>query len=107
MRILKFVVDNDRIYRNQYSNFDDITSADEIVADFNFIGTKWDGAIKVAAFFNADGECPPQELIDGMYCRIPKEAFNGYWFRVQILGNKNGVSLITNKLDVIQNGGIV
>lgn len=104
MRILKFIVNNMKITRDPNSNFDNLTPDEELIADFRF-SSEWDGAIKVVAFFNADGECPPQQLTDGMYCKVPKEALNGYWFRVQIIGNKNGSPLVTNRLDILQNGG--
>lgn len=106
MRILKFIVNNQKITYDPKSNFRDLIpgSCEELIADFSF-SSEWDNAIKVAAFYNANGECPPQELIDGMYCKIPVEAINGYWFRVQIIGNRNGSMVTTNMLDVIQNGG--
>ena len=105
MRILKFIVNNNKISRDPNSNFDSITSGEELIVDFRFEGRGWENTIKVAAFFNADGECPPQKLIDGMYCPIPKEALSGHWFRVQIMANRNGTLMITNKLDVLLNGG--
>lgn len=105
MRILKFIVNNQKIIRDPNSNFDNLNPNEELIVDFSFNGREWNKAIKVAAFFNADGECPPQKLIDGMYCTVPKEALNGHWFRVQIIGNNNGLSLVTNKIDVLRNGG--
>lgn len=106
MRILKFIVNKQKIIRDPKSNFSDLIqgSCEELIADFSF-SSEWDNTVKVAAFYNANGECPPQELIDGMYCKIPQEAINGHWFRVQIIGNKNGTLLMTGMLDVIQNGG--
>lgn len=104
MRILKFTVINNRIIRDPNSNFENITTDDELIAVFDF-SQDWNGAVKVAAFFNSDGECPPQYLTDGIYCVIPKEVTNGYWFRIQVIGNKHGEHLSTNKLDIIQNGG--
>ena len=105
MRILKFIVQNNKITRDPNSNFENLNSNEELIADFTFVGREWHNAIKVAAFYNADGECPPQKLIDGMYCQIPKEALKGHWFRVQVIGKKNGMSLVTSKLDVLRNGG--
>lgn len=106
MRILKFTVNGQKILHNPKSNFKDLVpdSGEELIADFNF-SSEWDNTIKVAAFYNADGECQPQELIDGMYCTVPEEAANAHWFRVRILGNKNGSLIMTNMIDVIQNGG--
>lgn len=108
MRILKFIVNGQKITRDPKSDFSGLVpgSKEELIADFSF-SSEWDNALKVAAFYDVNGECPPQQLIDGMYCIIPKEATKGHWFRVQILGNKNGTPLITNKIDVIQNGGRV
>lgn len=106
MRILKFIVNKQKITHDPKSNFSDLIpgSCEELIADFSF-SSEWDDSVKVAAFYNANGECPPQELIDGMYCKIPQEAINSHWFRVQIIGNKNGTLLMTNMLDIIQNGG--
>lgn len=105
MRILKFIVNNHTITRDPKSDFSNIVpnTNEDLIADFSF-SSEWDGAIKVAAFYNAEGECPPQQLIDGMYCMIPKEALGGHWFRVQVLGSKNGKPLVTNKLDILQKG---
>lgn len=105
MRILKFIVQNDRITRDPNSNFNDITFDEELIVDFRFIGRGWENTIKVAAFFNADGECPPQKLNDGMYCSVPKEALDSHWFRVQLIGNRNGTIIRTNKIDIVRNGG--
>lgn len=105
MRILKFNVNNQTIKRDPRSDFSGIIpgTKEELIADFNF-SSEWDDSIKVAAFYNAQGECPPQKLIDGMYCMIPPEALSGHWFRVQIFGSKNGLPLSTNKIDVLQKG---
>ena len=104
MRLLKFNVNKHTITMNPKSDFGSVIpkTTEEIIADFTF-SSDWDDTIKVAAFYNSQGECPPQELIDGMYCKIPEEALNGYWFRVQILGYKQGRTKVTNQLDVIQN----
>ena len=106
MRILKFLVNGGKLSDDPASNFTNIqpNSTETFIADFRFIGTDWDGAIKVAAFYNTNGECPPQKLIDGMYCEIPKEALETHWFRVQVIGNRNGTTLTTNKIDVLQKG---
>lgn len=105
MRILKFIVNKHTITCDPKSNFSDIAPCtdEELIADFQF-SPEWNGSVKVAAFYNAQGECPPQELIDGMYCVIPSEAVSGYWFRVQIVGVKDGKLLATNKLDILQKG---
>ena len=105
MRILKFIVKNNIITKDPKSDFANIVpnTNEELIADFTF-SSEWDGAVKVAAFYNAKGECPPQELVDGMYCRIPQEALSRHWFRVQIIGNKKGRPLVTNKLDIVQKG---
>lgn len=105
MRILKFIVNNRTIVRDPNSNFDCITpdTNEKLIADFRF-SSEWDNAVKVAAFYNANGECPPQTLIDSMYCEIPKEALSGHWFRVQVLGSQNGKVLVTNKIDVLLKG---
>lgn len=106
MHTLHFIVNKNNIMRDPQSDFSNIpiNTKETILAIFHF-SSDWDKAIKVAAFFNSKGECPPQKLADNMYCIIPKEALSGHWFRVQILGNKNGSRIETNKLDVIQNGG--
>ena len=105
MRILKFNVNGNTITYDPRSNFSDIApnTKEELIADFNF-SSEWGDAVKVAAFYNSEGECPPQQLVDGMYCVIPKEAVSGHWFRVQIFGNKNGTPLFTNRIDVLQKG---
>lgn len=106
MRTLHFIVTKDNITPSPQSDFSNISpnTKETILAIFHF-SSDWDKAIKVAAFYNSKGECPPQKLAEGTYCIIPVEALSGHWFRVQVLGNKNGKQIQTNILDVLQKGG--
>lgn len=76
MWILKFIVNNQKIIRDPNSNFDNLNPNEELIVDFSFNGREWNKAIKVAAFFNADSECPPQKLIDGIEDAFMKLNYN-------------------------------
>lgn len=105
MRILKFIVNKRNIVCDPKSNFSGIAPGtdEQFIADFRF-SSEWDDTTKVVAFFNADGECPPQTLTDGYYCVIPPEALKAHWFRLQVLGKTNKTMIKTNVMTVLQDG---
>lgn len=106
MRTLKFIVDQQIIKLDPHCDFSGIVPGTEgyLQAEFSF-SSEWTSCTKVAAFYSIMGkEYPPQLLSDGKTCKIPTEALTNRAFRVQIIGKKSDLKLITNKVTVSQNG---
>lgn len=109
MRVLKFKVSGQIINLDSGCDFTGLIPGTEgyLVAEFNF-SPEWNGCAKVAAFYSPLGrEYPPQVLKDGMRCIIPEEALKKQTFKVQVLGENKSkdFKLVTNKVQVRQNGG--
>lgn len=109
MRTLKFIVNNQIIIQDPKCNFDNLIPGTEgyLRAEFSF-SPEWNGFKKVVAFWSAMGkEYPPRILSDGKSCLIPPEALKRRTFKVQVLGERSGLKLTTNKVAVSQNGDSV
>ena len=107
MRTLKFIVGEFTIERDPNCDFTGLVPGTEryLKAEFSF-SPEWNGYVKVASFHSMMGkEYKPQELKDGKSCIIPAEALRKRAFRVRVVGKKNGVKKITNKIIITQNGG--
>lgn len=107
MRTLRFMVNNQIITQDPKCDFDNLIPGTEkyLRAEFSF-SPEWNGFKKVVAFWSALGkEYPPQVLIDGKSCNIPIEALKRRSFKIQVLGERGGLKLTTNKVTVCQNGG--
>ena len=61
---------------------------------------EWDKMIKVAGFARGDIEFEPQALNHGKRCAIPKEALEGNFFRVFVVGKNSEMMLKTNEIIV-------
>lgn len=79
--------------------------ADQPVIVYFNLPSEWKNDMVVIGFYNTDGECPPQVLMEDLYCMVPPEALNGYWFRLGLLVRRNDTILRTNKITIIKNGG--
>lgn len=107
MRTLKFIVNDQTIAKDPNCNFDGLVPGSEgyLQAEFSF-SSEWNGCRKVAAFYSRFGkEYQPQMLEDGKTCMIPTDAIKKAYFKIQVLGKKDNVGLVTNKLEIHQNGG--
>ena len=107
MRTLKFIVDKQIIRQDPNCDFSDLVPGTEgyLQAEFSF-SPEWSGCTKIAAFWTVFGEeLPPQILKDGKTCMIPAEALERKIFKAQVLGKRNGYKIVTNKVEVKQNGG--
>ena len=109
MRTLKFIVQNQIIEKDLDCDFNDLVPGTEgyLQAAFSF-SPEWNDCVKVAAFYSQMGtEYEPQILRDGKTSMIPSEALKRRIFKVQVLGRDfvNSRRLITNRLEVCQNGG--
>ena len=61
---------------------------------------EWDKMIKVAGFSRGDIEFEPQALTHGKKCTIPREALEGNFFRVFVVGKNSETMLKTNEIIV-------
>lgn len=106
MRVLEFIVSDQILTKNPSCDFDNIVPGTKgyLQALFSF-SPEWNGAVKVAAFWRGNRECPPQLLRDGYTCMIPAEALTGSSFGVSILGKKGEQVIPTNRVEVKQRGG--
>jgi hypothetical protein len=104
MRTLRFIIDGQTIRQDPKCDFSRLApgSNQHIQAEFTF-SKEWISTPKVAAFYSRLGtEYEPQALNDAQTCTIPTEALKKRMFKIQIFG-ANG--LITNKIEVLQEGG--
>ena len=105
MYTLTLKVNNNRLYLVPEESDTIPKYTDEpIVAYFEF-SSEWKDAAIVIGFYNADGECPPQVLMEDSYCNVPPEAVSGRWFRLVAIGKKKSNLLKTNTITILQNGG--
>lgn len=87
--LIKSDLKNDIIPREYLDN------GDIVIAEFEF-SSDWDNAVKVVRFSKGDTEYDPQILEHGVTCVIPKEALDGGFFRIAVLGkNRIGTYLRT------------
>lgn len=108
MRVLKFIVDGQILKQDPECDFSGLIPGSEqfLKASFTF-SPEWKSCTKVIAFFSRLGaEYPPCLLKDGISCTIPSEAVNAKYFKIQVIGkNKDGLKMLTNKIEICQNGG--
>lgn len=108
MRTLRFIVHNNTIVEDPSCDFTGLfpTPNQEIQAEFIF-SNEWTDRVKVAAFYSVLGTEYPPQIIDENRCMIPPEALISPVFRIQILGNRYGLTTSTNTLTIYQRGGNV
>lgn len=108
MRTLSFIVEGQILKPDPECDFSGIVPGTEkyLQAKFKF-SDEWKNAVKVAGFWSRLGEeYPPQKLRDGNKCVIPAEALKSKYFKIRVIGKrKDGFRLMTNKLEICQNGG--
>ena len=102
MRIIKFVVDNDKIRKDPDSDFSNLSKNPSVQAQFSF-SKEWDGFIKVIGFRRGNKELEPRILSRGTTCEIPLEALKGTFFRMHVLGKKGERRIITLPLLINNN----
>lgn len=107
MRVLKFIVNGQIIERDPNCDFSGLVpgTSGYLQAEFAF-SPDWKGTAKVAAFYSNMGkEYPAAVLSDGYTCMIPAEALAKKVFKIQLMGRTFDSSIITNKVEVVQDGG--
>lgn len=105
MRVLRFIVDGEKIYKDPSCDFGGLFQGRnyDVQAEFTF-SNDWNNKTKVAAFWSIRGaEYNPQVLQDDT-CMIPPEALDRAAFKIQVLGKKGNTNISTNKLVILQTG---
>ena len=106
MRTLRFVVNGQKISKDNLCDFSELVAGTEgyLKAEFDF-SNEWDGFTKVAAFWGMGKECEPQVLRDGKTCMIPSDALRCPIFEIGIIGKKNGCKIKTGRVQINQERG--
>lgn len=108
MRTLKFIVEDQILSKDPKCDFSNLVpgSSGNIIAEFSF-SKKWDSFTKVVALYSPLGrEYPPQVLSLDNKCVIPSEVLDKRMFKIQIIGKLGPYRLKTNRLEVLQDGGM-
>lgn len=107
MRTLKFIVDGQSLKPDPACDFEGLVPGTDgyVQARFSF-SAEWDGYAKVVGFYSPLGaEYAPQPLSDGGSCLIPPDALQKRSFKLRVFGKRDAISIVTEKLEVVQNGG--
>ena len=104
-RVLKFVVNKQRIRKDKDCDFSNIVagSSGYLYAEFEFTTDEWDRCRKAASFFY-NGIEHGALLDENNTCLIPKEALIGDKFEVSVLGvdPENNYEIPTSRITVSQ-----
>ena len=102
MRILKFKVIGQKIYRDSNCDFRGIAAGTEnyLKCEFSF-STEWSGAVKVCDFSNNETKSSPVKIINNV-CAIPSNVLTEREFRFYIAGKRGDSKLTTEQATVQQ-----
>jgi len=109
LRKLKFIVENQILKSDPNCDFSGLVPGtdDYLQLEFSF-SREWAGCAKVVEFTSMFGkEYPPQVLKDDSTCVVPKEATIRRSFKIRVLGKNETSKIVTNKITIEQNGGVV
>lgn len=103
MRVLKFIIDGQKIWQDPSCDFSGIAPGTKgyLKAEFSF-SQEWKGCRK-AAVFESLGKEIPIPLINGQ-CWIPERVLDWKIFSVKIIGESEGYRITTNRVEVQQDG---
>lgn len=109
MRTLKFIVDQQIVKKDPSCDFSGLIVGTVGYLKAQFVFSKeWNNCVKVVGFYSANGEeYPPQALDETGSCYIPEKALKKQVFKLQVFGKRNGYFILTNKIEVKQDGGLV
>lgn len=105
MRVLRFIVNNQRIYQDPKCDFSGLVKGTTGYLKALFIfSQEWNGCKIAASFWRMEKEYPV--ILKNNQCEIPKEALTWDYFSVSATGVKdNGKYIITTgKTKVSQRG---
>lgn len=108
MRTLKFNIDGQVLKLDPECDLSGLVPGTEgyLQAEFNF-SNDWAGTTKTVQFFRGYGGYAKAGLKDGKSCMIPASAAKGRKFDIRVVGEKRGSTLITNRVTIVQDGGMV
>lgn len=103
MRILEFTIDKQLVAPNLQCDFTGIVPGTKgyLVAEFSF-SDEWKYCRKVAVFKRAKEEYFVP-LKDNR-CEIPEEVLKYTSFRLSVIGERDGYRIISNEMEIRQNG---
>lgn len=103
MRLIKFIVNGQTIKPDPACDFKGIVKGTKgyLTAEFAF-DKDWDGCRKAAVFTKLGKDYPVPVRNDK--CKIPAEALTWANFFVQVVGEREGYRITTNKAEVKQDG---
>lgn len=101
MRILKFIVTDQKIEKDPECDFSGLVSGTKgyLYAQFSF-SKEWEGC-RVAAVFSCLKKEYSSPIVNGM-CQIPEEALQWEEFGVSVVGCREGYMNVTNYIKVSQ-----
>lgn len=103
MRILKFIISGQSIKASPDCDFKGIVKGTKGYLEAEFVFDKeWDGCKKAAVFTRLGKDYPTPIIKDK--CEIPSDALTWNNFFVQVVGEREGYRITTNKAEVKQNG---
>lgn len=107
MRTLRFIVEGQMLQPDPTCSFDGLVpGSEECVGIEVSFSPNWSGYTKVVEFTSALGrEFLPKILVGGRSCTVPSAALARRVFKIRIIGKKGEQKLMTNKVEVKQNGG--
>lgn len=109
MRVLKFRVDGQVMRLDPDTDVVGLVPGSEGYLEAQFTcSSEWDALTKVVGFWSALGvEYTPQALDEHGKCVIPVDAAKHRSFKIGLYGKSLELKLTTNKVEVIQGGGVV
>lgn len=103
MRILKFIVDGQKIRTDPECEFSNLIPGTKGYLEAQFVlSSEWIGCKVAASFWRYDKEYPV--LLKNGQCEIPEEVLKGKEFSVSLTGMKKDYVITTGKIKVKQEG---
>ena len=105
MRTLKFIVEGLSIKKDPDCDFSGIVPGTKgyIQAEFDF-DHDWSGCGKMVVFTKQGSQEQVPVRLTNNVCMIPDEVLARRKFKLKVIGIKTGLRLVTNNLEVNQNG---
>ena len=103
MRKLNFTAMGQNLQKDPACDFTGIVKGSKgyLQAHFSF-DSEWNGCGKVAVFMRLGKEYPVKLSVDT--CMIPEEALTHSQFSVHVIGVRNGFRIVTNGVEIEQEG---
>lgn len=102
MRILKFEVEKQVLKSDSNCDFSHIVAGTKGYLETRFcFSEEWTGCRIAAVFFNYRSTEYPRPIINGR-CKVPDEVTDKTKWKVRIVGEKEGLRITTNSVEVRQ-----